>query len=127
PEHLFISRRHSQQSSKTRPVRLTRPRFRFTNRQSQLGNPPLEWWDPAKARTISFPEFRELLEYFLSIYHAPLGVGQKLRCYFMLLPWIKTRRKRLWRDLIIAADQVLYNIQSAKTTTARFPAGGETS
>jgi glycosyltransferase involved in cell wall biosynthesis len=125
PEYLFISRRHSQQSSKTRPVRLTQPRFRLTNRQGQLGNPPLEWWDPAKARTISFPEFRELLEYFLSIYRAPLGAGQKLRCYSMLLPWIKTRRKRLWRDLIIAADQVLYNIQSAKTTTARFPSGGE--
>jgi glycosyltransferase involved in cell wall biosynthesis len=121
PEDLFISRRHSQQSSKTRPVRLTEPRFRLTNRQGQLGNPPLEWWDPAKARTISFPEFRELLEYFLSIYRAPLGVGQKLFCYSMLLPWINTRRKRLWRDLIIAADQVLYNIQSAKTTTARFP------
>jgi len=127
PQYLFISRRHSQQSSKTRPVRLNQPRFRLTNRQGQLGNPPLEWWDPAKARTVSFPEFRELLEYFLSIYRASLGVGQKIRCYSMLLPWIKTRRKRLWRDLIIAADQVIYNIQSARTTTARFPSGGEAS
>jgi glycosyltransferase involved in cell wall biosynthesis len=118
PEYLFISRRHSQQSSRARPVRLTQPRFRLTNRQAQLSNPPLEWWDPAKARTISFPEYRELLEYFLSIYRAPLGVGQKLRCYAILLPWIKTRRRRLWRDLIIAADQLLYNLQFPKTTTA---------
>ena len=120
PEYLFISRRHSRQSSKARPVRLTQPRFRLTNRLGHLGNPPLEWWDPAKARTISFPEFRELLEYFLSIYRAPLGAGQKLRCYSLLLPWIKTRRKRLRRDLIIAADQMLYNIQFPKTTTARI-------
>ena len=127
PEYLFISRRHRQQSSKTRPVRLAQPRFRLTNRQAQLGNPPLEWWDPAKARTISFPEFRELREYSLSIYRAPLGARRKLRCYSMLLPWIKTRRKRLWRDLIIAADQALYNVQFAKTSTARFPSGGEAS
>jgi hypothetical protein len=125
PEYLFISRRHRQQSSKIRPVRFTQPRFRLIDRHGDL--PPLEWWDPAKARSISFPEYRELREYCLSIYRAPLGARRKLRCYSMLLPWIKTRRKRLWRDLIIAADQALYNIQSAKTTTARFPSGGEAS
>ena len=127
PEYLFISRRHRQQSSRTRPVRLTQPRFRLTNRQAQLSNPPLEWWDPAKTRTVSFPEFRELLEYFLSIYRASLGVGQKLRCYSMLLPWIKIRRKWFLRNLIIAADQVLYNLQFPKTSIARFPSGGEAS
>jgi len=118
PEHLFISRRHSRQSVKTRPVRLTQPRFRLTNRHGHL--PPPEWWDPAKARAISFPQFRELLEYFLSIYRAPLGARQKLRCYSLLLVWIKTRRKRLWKDLIIAVDQLLYNLQFPKTSASRL-------
>ena len=70
----------------TLPVRLTQPRFRLTNRRCIL--PPPEWWDPAKTRALTFPEFRQLLEFFLSIYRAPLGAGQKLRCYSMLLPWI---------------------------------------
>lgn len=122
PEYLFISRRHRQQSSKSRPVRFAQPRFRLINRHGVL--PPLEWWDPAKARTISFPEFRELREYFLSIYRAPLDAGRKIRCYSMLLSWTKTRRKRLWRDLIIAADQALYNVQFPKTSSARFLSGG---
>jgi glycosyltransferase involved in cell wall biosynthesis len=120
PEHLFISRHHSDQSIRTVPVRLKQPRrFRLTNRHSALPCP--EWWDPSKTRTISFPEFRQLLEYFLSIYRAPLKTGQKLRCYLMLLPWIKIHVWHMLKDLIIAADQVLYNLQVAKTASADFP------
>jgi tetratricopeptide (TPR) repeat protein/glycosyltransferase involved in cell wall biosynthesis len=119
PEHLFISRRHSEQSIRTLPVRLKQPRlFRLSNRHCTLPCP--EWWDPAKTRAISFPEFRELGEYFLSIYRAPLGVGQKLRCYSMLFPWIKTHFRHMLNDLIIAADQVLYNLQVGKTTLNDF-------
>jgi glycosyltransferase involved in cell wall biosynthesis len=118
PEHLFISRHHSGQSTKTLPVRLQQPRFHLTNRYGSL--PSLEWWDPAKTRTISFPEFRKLLEFFLSIYRAPLGVGQKLRCYSILLRWIKIHFRRMLKDLLIAADQVLYNLQVGKTRPPDF-------
>jgi glycosyltransferase involved in cell wall biosynthesis len=120
PEHLFISRHHSGQSIKTRPVRLQQPRrFRLTNRYPALPAP--EWWDPTKTRALTFPEFRLLLEYFLSIYHAPLGAGQKLRCYSMLLPWIKIHFWHMLKDLLIAADQVLYNLQVAETASTNFP------
>jgi len=116
PEHLFISRRHREQSVRTLPLRLKQPRpFRLSNRHSIL--PPPEWWDPTKTRAISFPEFRQLGEYFLSIYWAPLGVGQKLRCYSMLFPWIKIHFGGMLNDLIIAVDQVLYNFQIGKTTS----------
>jgi glycosyltransferase involved in cell wall biosynthesis len=112
PEHLFISRRHSGQSGQTLPVRLIQPRFRLTNQlaghHSNLPCP--EWWNPAKARALTFPEFRQLLEYFLSIYRAPLSAGQKLRCYWVLLRWRMHLRSML-KDLLIAADQVLYNLQ----------------
>jgi glycosyltransferase involved in cell wall biosynthesis len=116
PERLFISRHHSGQSTRTLPVRLQRPRpFRLTNRYPSLPCP--EWWDPTKTRALTFPEFRKLVEYFLSIYRAPLGAGQKLRCYSMLLPWIKIHFKHMLKDLLIAADQVLYNLQIANTTS----------
>jgi glycosyltransferase involved in cell wall biosynthesis len=120
PEYLFISRRHSGQSMATLPVRVNQPRrFRLTNRYSNLPCP--EWWDPAKARALTFPEFRRFLEYFLSIYRAPLGAGQKLRCYSMLLPWIRWHFLAMVKDLLIAADQVLYNLQVAKTASSDFP------
>jgi len=111
PEYLFISRRHSRQSMATLPQRMKQPRrFRLTSRYNR-SLPSLEWWDPARSRTITFPEFRRLLEYFLSIYRAPLGTGQKVRCYRVLLFWIKTNFRGMLEDLLIAADQVLYNLQ----------------
>ncbi len=55
-----------------------------------------------------------------TIYRAPLDAGQKLRCYFMLLPWIKIHFRHMLKDLIIAADQVLYNLQVPKTTSTEF-------
>jgi glycosyltransferase involved in cell wall biosynthesis len=110
PEHLFISRRHIGQSSTILPARLKQPRrFRLTNRHGWLPGP--EWWDPSKARALTFPEFRLLLEYYLSIYRAPLRAGQKLRCYLLLLPWIKMHFRSMIKDLVIAADQALYNLQ----------------
>jgi glycosyltransferase involved in cell wall biosynthesis len=118
PEHLFISRHHSGQSVQTLPVRLTQPRFRLTNRHCILPCP--EWWNPAKTRALTFPEFRQLLEYFLSIYRAPLSAGQKLRCYFMLLPWIDIHFRSMLKDLLIAADQVLYKLQVAETKSTGF-------
>src|SRR6516165_10111952 len=109
PEQLFISRRHIGQSSTILPARLKQPRrFRLTNRHGWLPGP--EWWDPSKARALTFPEFRLLLEYYLSIYRAPLRAGQKLRCYLLLLPWIKMHFRSMIKDLVIAADQALYNL-----------------
>ena len=117
PEHLFISRHHRGQSSKTLPPRLRQPRrIRLTNRYSRK-LPGLEWWDPSKARTVTFPEFRLFREYSMSIYRAPLGVGQKLRCYSFLLPYIRVNFKLMLKDLLIAGDQVLYNLQVAKLQT----------
>ena len=117
PEHLFISRRHGTQSMATLPVRLKQPRrFRLKNRHSTLPCP--EWWDPAKTRALTFPMFRQLLEYYLSIYRAPLNARQKLHCYPMLFLWIKKNFRIILRDLPIAVDQVLYNLQVAKTTSS---------
>jgi glycosyltransferase involved in cell wall biosynthesis len=109
PEHLFISRRHVGQSSTILPSRLAKPRFRLTNRHCILPCP--EWWDPAKTRALTFPEFRLLLEYLLSIHRAPLGARQKLSCYCMLSPWIKMHFRPMLKDMVVAADQVLYNLQ----------------
>lgn len=59
-------------------------------------------------------------EYFLSIGRAPIRVSEKLRCYALLLPWIKKHFRRMMKDLLIAADQVLYNIQVPKTESTDF-------
>jgi glycosyltransferase involved in cell wall biosynthesis len=120
PEYLFISRRHSGQSMAALPFRLKQPRrFRLTNLCPTLPSP--EWWDPTKVRALTFPEFRRLREYFLSIYRSPLGPAQKLRCYSLLLPWLRWNSVGMLKDLFIAADQVVFNLQVSKTRTGQLP------
>jgi FkbM family methyltransferase len=117
PEHLFICRWHGGQSVRTFPDRLKQPRrFRLTRWCGR--RPCSDWWEgPAKTRALTFPEFRILLEYFLSIYRSHLGAGQKLRCYAVLLPWAKMHFVRMLYDLLFAADQMLYNFQYRKRST----------
>jgi hypothetical protein len=50
----------------------------------------------------------------MSIYRAPLSIGQKLHCYSFLLPYVRINFKLMLKDLLIAGDQVLYNLQVAK-------------
>jgi glycosyltransferase involved in cell wall biosynthesis len=112
PEHLFITRRHRKQSVATLPARLRTPRFRLTKRYGTL--PCIEWWDPTKTLSLTFPEFHKLLEYFLTIYRASLRSGQKLLCYYLLIAWIEIHLNLMLGDLLIASDQLLYKWQLAK-------------
>jgi glycosyltransferase involved in cell wall biosynthesis len=119
PEYLFISRRHRGQSVASLPLRLKQPRFRLTNRCGARPGP--EWWDPAKSRAITFPEFHHLLENVLSIRLAPFSGVSKLRCYWLLFAWIKLYHRKLLKDLVIAADQLFYNLQVVKPIPTNSP------
>jgi hypothetical protein len=96
-----------------KPVRLKAPRFRLTNRHGTLPGP--EWWDPNKTSSITFPEWRMLREYFQSVSRAPLTTGQRLHCYLLLLPWLARHFRRMGKDLLIAADQILFRLQVPRT------------
>jgi glycosyltransferase involved in cell wall biosynthesis len=120
PEILFISTRHGGQSSKTPPTRVKVKGFRLTRRHGTLPCP--EWWDPSTAKAITFPEWRQLREYFLSVGYGDLSFSQRLRCYLMLLPWIKKHFRRMMKDLVIAADQLLYNLQASKSVSKKASA-----
>jgi hypothetical protein len=113
PEYLFISTRHSGQSVWTFPERTRAKRFRLTRRCGTL--PPAEWWDPAKARTLVFPEWNVIKEFVLSISRAPLTSWQRLQCYTLVVRWMSRYRRRMAKDLLVAADQLLFNFQSRHT------------
>lgn len=125
PEYLFISTRHSGQSSKTLPVRVKKRRFRLTNRHGTLPSP--EWWDPNKTKSLTFPEWRQLAEYFMSVWRAPVSFSERLAGFFLIGPWIVRHFRRMMKDLLIAADQVLYNIQMSRMTATELTAAGEKS
>lgn len=118
PEFLFISRRHSRQSSQTIPVRVKKRRIRLTNRHGTLPSP--EWWDPQRARNVEFPEWRQLKEYYGSIMRAPIGTGDRFKSLALLGPWIAKHFRRMMKDLLIAADQVLYNFQMSRISETEW-------
>lgn len=107
---LFISTRHENQSMQTVPARLKSKGFRLIRRHGTLPCP--EWWDPTKSRGINFPELRQLCEYAASVKRAPLSFAQKLHAYFLLLPWTQKHFRRITKDLLIAADQIIFNYQN---------------
>lgn len=113
PEYLFISTQHVGQSVASRPERLKGRGFRLVNRPGAM--PPLEWWDTSKARKIHFPEWNILREYFQSILRSPLKLFQKLGAYVVLARWIVKYRRGFVKDLVIAADQMLFKLQNARS------------
>ena len=115
PEILFISTRHGGQSSKTPPARVKVKGFRLTRRHGTLPCP--EWWDPSTAKAITFPEWRQMRECFRSVGYGDLRLSQRLRCYLMLLPWISKHFRRMMKDVVIAADQLLYNLQASRSAS----------
>jgi glycosyltransferase involved in cell wall biosynthesis len=115
PERLFINTRHSGQSSRTVPIRVKRKGFRLTNRYGTL--PCVEWWDPKLTTKVTFPEWRQWKEYRASIRRGPLSPQEKLRAYPLLAVWTKKHFRRLIKDILIAADQLVFNWQNQKAAS----------
>jgi glycosyltransferase involved in cell wall biosynthesis len=109
---LFINTRHENQSTQAVPLRIKSQGFRLIRRHGTLPCP--EWWDPTKSRAVTFPEFRQFYEYTASVKRAPLSVSQKLHAYALMLPWTKKHFRRMMKDLVIAADQILFNYQNSR-------------
>jgi glycosyltransferase involved in cell wall biosynthesis len=109
---LFINTRHESQSAQTVPVRLKAGGFRLIRRHGTLPCP--EWWDPSKSRAVTFPEFRQFYEYIASVNRAPLSASQKLHAYALMMTWTKRHFRRMMKDLVIAADQILFNYQNSR-------------
>ncbi len=120
PEYLFISTRHSGQSVWTFPERTKAKGFRLTRRAGTL--PSMEWWDPTKARKIVFPEWNVAKEFFLSVARSPLTRWQRTKCYNLVARWMWKYHRRMAKDVLVAADQVLFNFQNRHAIAAQTPA-----
>ncbi len=55
-------------------------------------------------------------------HHSPLTPWQKLRCYGLVARWMLKYHRRMAKDLLIAADQVLFNFQNRHAIATRAPA-----
>ncbi len=110
PERLFISTKHAHQSSWTMPQRLSGKGRRLTRTPGTLPN--IEWWDPSRAKRLSFPEFNILARYWETVGMVPLSAAQKIRAYRVLARWTVKYRRPIVGDVVRAADQLLWRWQS---------------
>jgi len=86
PRPLFYSREHPERSIRAFEVPDQAP-----------------WYDTSHAARWVFPHWRILLEYARSIRRAPLGAGERLRCYRHLAGWVHWHPAVLLRDVRHAA------------------------
>lgn len=110
-KRLFINTRHSGQSSWTVSSRSSSRWFRLTNKVGRL--PSMEWWDPSRKRKIQLSEWNIFFQYLSSIAHSPLEGSAKRRATVILLRWALKYHRKLLGDFVLAADQMLWNLQCA--------------
>jgi glycosyltransferase involved in cell wall biosynthesis len=85
PDILFYRRAHATQSYKMHP-----------GRHSYQA-----WFDPRRAGKITFPHWRLLGEHLFSVARVPLPPGERLRCYLILVWWMRLQWKYLACNLIL--------------------------
>ncbi len=85
PEMLFLHRMHKGMSTLA---------FKGWNERTA-------WFDPAKAGKPVFPITRQIWEYVRAVARAPLGFGERVRCYLMLLHWFRKFLIPMLREWVI--------------------------
>lgn len=122
---LFVSTKHGGQSMWTVSGRSRSRMFRLTTRVERL--PAQGWWDPSREKAITLPEWNILYQYLQAVRHIPLSTMQKARALGVLVQWAVKYRRKLARDFVIAADQILWRLQSGARNSKPHATGPLTS
>ena len=105
PEVLFFFRDQPERASKKIPDRLRRQRW-----LRAVGPlPAAEWYDPAKAGGIFFPQWNLWRRYFEVVRRADLPANERVACQLALVRWLLRNRNaiKLVRDVLLAAEHRL--------------------
>jgi hypothetical protein len=92
PDCLFFHREHAQRSTKAFPSLHSRT----------------AWFDPGRAHLIVCPTWKLFVEHLASIRRVPLSRTERVKCYLQMVRWMRSKRKRMIDDLLIAMKQLLY-------------------
>lgn len=85
PEYLFAYRIHADQSWGSKKTRHAQQ----------------SWYDPARARQISFPHWRLLAEHTKSISRSPLPLAERVPCYLSMGLWVRRNWRPLYKNLLL--------------------------
>lgn len=96
PKHLFLNRRHPEQSTSVCSKDGKCDFYAF-----------LVWWDPDNAGRIVFPTWRLFGEYCKAIAETPIPLYDQARCYLTMASWLRTRWVMMLKEIMIAPNQWL--------------------
>jgi glycosyltransferase involved in cell wall biosynthesis len=127
PEDLFLSRFHAEQSIHTLPKYMRENRS-WLNRFVGHGQlPPAEWFDHKYTGRITFPEWRLMWEYLLSVRYGWVGPRERLTCVASVLKrqFLHGNWARMVRDFLLAGDKLAARVaQSIRDTTNHEQSSG---
>ena len=86
-ERLFLHRQHAGSSCKANPI--------TTGWGARVA-----WFDPNLKGKILFSRWRQIRELLKAIVRAPIGIGEKGKCFFWLVVYNRGRIKPLFREIV---------------------------
>jgi len=95
-KHLFLNRRHPEQSTSVCSKDGKCDFYAF-----------LVWWDTDNAGRIVFPTWRLFGEYCKAIAETPIPLYDQARCYLTMASWLRTRWVMMLKEVMIAPNQWL--------------------
>jgi len=111
PEHLFMIRKHPQQSSAV---------FSKDGFWDYKGFTTV-FWDPSKQGKLTFPYWRQVGEYCKAIFSSPVSLYDKGWCLFCVIRFASRWRKYLVQELLSGGFQLL---GFGKRQTSQTPVAG---
>jgi glycosyltransferase involved in cell wall biosynthesis len=117
-EPLFLNRQHGERSVQLIPGQRAKTRSRLSRWVGVGPIPPADFWNPALAGKIVFPEWQILREYVRSIPLAPRSPIERLRCWLTLGRFTLKHTPKLIRDLLIGAEHLVLGQPGSERRTA---------
>ncbi|HEY7091019.1 MAG TPA: glycosyltransferase family 2 protein [Tepidisphaeraceae bacterium] len=108
PEILFLSRFHAEQSIHTLPTYMREKRTWLNKIIGHGQLPPAEWFDHKYTGRITFPEWRLMWEYLISVRYGWLNTRERAHCIggAVRRQFTHGNWARMVRDFLLAGDKV---------------------
>lgn len=121
PETLFLTREHPERALSKIPQRL-----RFGRVLRAVGPlPAAEWYDPARAGRIVFPQWNLWRRYVDIVRRSGLERSERAGCEAALVRWLGCNRNavKLLRDVVLAGEQILLRASERVRSPSAAAAG----
>jgi glycosyltransferase involved in cell wall biosynthesis len=88
PERLFLHRQHSGSSGRANPI-------------NEGWHARAGWFDPSLKGRVLFSRWRQLKEYMIAVWRAPISWIERMACVFWMIAYFRGRLKGLFKEVVM--------------------------